>query len=227
MSRLWKKIRVRGFTLIELLVVIAIISILAALLLPAIANARERANRVKCVNNLKQLMLACFLYDAEGANGLVPGQFLRRGDFPIDLRDVRSEMNEPRLFVCPSDRARTLAARVEDITDETCSYVYLSGYKDGVNGNYVTLFDKSGPYPETAWAEGDVIQGGNPIQPVQDCWGGIHRDEGGNVAYADGHAEWVKAGDRSSTNFLHETTFSTNANFEATVKLGNATPYPP
>lgn len=72
----------KGFTLVELLVVIAIIAILAAILFPVFAQARMRANTVRCISNLRQLALAFQQYTQDNGGRMPPVGWEHRADVP-------------------------------------------------------------------------------------------------------------------------------------------------
>jgi prepilin-type N-terminal cleavage/methylation domain-containing protein len=207
--------RPRAFTLIELLVVIAIIAILAAMLLPALSQAKERAQRVSCVNAIKQLTYAVLMYADDSL-----GKFMSDGDDDPhwvktrfrDMLRTNYALVRPQ-FYCPSNRLwnRDDFWNWPDGQSVVLGYIYYVA-EPSYNENkslYPKPIDQQPifaqrstdtPYYPLLWSdmnrklEGSWMRPGDPNPMVR---GVNHFDDrgkqpaGSNEGYLDGHVEWV------------------------------------
>ena len=172
----------RGFTLIELLVVIAIIAILAAILFPVFAKAREKARQTSCLSNMKQIALAAIQYAQDYDERLLNYSRSNVGSW--------REMAEPyvkntQLFMCPDRKSLN-------------SYIY-----NYVHCGDALLADIKSPAETVLFVDGSINDAAPPALvsynhvnvPSQDTYQYISRpdprhNDGCNWSWVDGHVKW-------------------------------------
>jgi prepilin-type N-terminal cleavage/methylation domain-containing protein/prepilin-type processing-associated H-X9-DG protein len=194
-----------GFTLIELLVVIAIIAILAAILFPAFAQAREAARRASCGSNLRQIGMAVQMYTMDH-NERMPGAGADGREWPLYLGPY---LHNTQIFSCASDSSANPTIGGDGVTHLSYGYNCLVvdsthyGF-EGIGASPLSLSQVDLPSETIAFFDYDATNAPNEARLTAvnqlDTGGGAttrvarrHLD-GFNALFTDGHVKYRKFG---------------------------------
>jgi len=219
----------RGFTLIELLVVIAIIAILAAMLLPALASAKERAKRIQCLSNLKQIGLVSLIYASDNRDYVVPAWNNRPVQFANTSTSVEAwkqlgvdiSGNNPNcIWRCPNNPGLFM----QNGSQYVIGYQYYGGITKWVNSvatagiasaspikttlskpswmlaaDFTAKYDASKPWNQINFGGTNTFDN-MPRHPTREL-----KPAGANEVFIDGSSRWIRGKDLL---FLHTWNYS-------------------
>ncbi len=183
----------KGFTLIELLVVIAIIAILAAILFPVFAKAREKARQTSCLSNLKQLGTAFMMYEQD-YDEKYPTIYNQTAEHPVNGTQwpgqILPYVKNNGVFSCPSD------GRYVPPTRARCTYSfnnYLWSDWLGTDSQIVNPSSTLVLYEGTGAVNGYYYMDSADYESFwcTELQGNPPHSGGSNVLLADGHAKWI------------------------------------
>lgn len=193
----------RGFTLIEVLIVVAIISLLAAVLLPVFAQARERARQTSCVSNARQLSLGILMYAQDYDETLPPVAYEdAAGDDEQWMELIEPYLKSEQIFLCPSDaKSQRISYGLSELAfvdledDPSTAPLRLAAFQTPATTIMLGEVGTKDDYQEQVPDVFKMVEPSDDLDDEDDARPAARHFQRTSLAFMDGHAKPLRLGD--------------------------------